>query len=102
MSDGNYPMIKRQCSKYFWRCSDGKTTRRVCRDELFFNTITGKCDMAKNVEDCIDKSLIFLIVPLQINSIEKIFQKKKKKIEIIHDYNWHLFPQIINLVLKCS
>ncbi|VDO43591.1 unnamed protein product [Onchocerca flexuosa] len=57
--NGDYSMIERKCSKYFWRCSAGETTRRICRGELFFNTVTGKCDTANNIADCADESLIF-------------------------------------------
>lgn len=62
MGDGNYLADNGQCSKSFWHCSNGKTTGRVCRDDLFFNTITKECDLANNIENCVNKSLIFNFV----------------------------------------
>ncbi|MCP9256813.1 Protein FAM73B [Dirofilaria immitis] len=55
LKDGAYPMVKNKCSKYFWRCIDGQITGRICREELFFNTITGKCDIANNITNCANK-----------------------------------------------
>uniref|UniRef100_A0A0R3RPP3 Chitin-binding type-2 domain-containing protein n=1 Tax=Elaeophora elaphi TaxID=1147741 RepID=A0A0R3RPP3_9BILA len=54
MKDGNYPAVKEQCSKYFWRCSNGGTSGGVCRDGLYFNAVTKKCDTGSNIKDCPD------------------------------------------------
>uniref|UniRef100_A0A915PKV9 Chitin-binding type-2 domain-containing protein n=1 Tax=Setaria digitata TaxID=48799 RepID=A0A915PKV9_9BILA len=54
LRDGDYPIVKGKCSKQFWRCTAGETTGRVCRDNLFFDTISEKCDIASNIEDCTD------------------------------------------------